>query len=193
LPGVSAEDRELIQRCLRGDRRAYRALVDRYQDPVFSFCLRMIRNPAQAEDIAQEAFVRTLTRLDQYDPRYSFSAWLFKIAANLCIDHLRKAKRIAYSLDDDGVDGEGPRRRELAGPGPDPTQAVLAKERLRLLNEAVDALPEHYRVILLLRHQEELSYEEIASVLDLPIGTVKIRIHRAREQVKRRLDQHDML
>jgi RNA polymerase sigma-70 factor (ECF subfamily) len=193
LLGVSAEDRELIQRCLRGDRRAYRALVDRYQDPVYNFCLRMIRSPAHAEDIAQEAFVRTLTRLDQYDPRYSFSAWLFKIAANLCIDHLRKAKRIAYSLDEDAEDRDGFRRREPATAEPDPTQGVIAKERMLLLNAAVEALPEHYRVILLLRHQEELSYEEIARVLDLPIGTVKIRIHRAREQIKRRLDQHDVL
>jgi len=190
---VSAEDRELIRRCLGGDRKAYQSLLMRYQDPVFNYCKRMLRDPAQAEDIAQEAFVRTMTRLEHYDERYSFSAWIFKIATNLCIDHLRKAKRIAYSLDQEIDSREGSYRREVAGKEPDPSARTLAGEQMAMLNEAVAELPEHYRSILLLRHQEDLSYEEIARVLDLPIGTVKIRIHRARQQIKRRLDRDEVL
>ncbi len=190
---MSAEDRELIRSCLRGDRLAYRTLLRRYQDPIFSYCLRMIKDSAQAEDIAQEALVRTLTRLETYDERYSFSAWVFKIATNLCIDHLRKAKRIAYSLDQDIQGSDGSYKREMPSRGPDPSARTLASEQMDLLDEAVAALPEHYRAILLLRHREELSYEEIARILELPIGTVKIRIHRAREQIKRRLDRDELL
>ena len=190
---MSTEDRELIRRCIAGDDKAYRALLVRYQDMVFNYCKRMIRDPGQAEDIAQEAFVRTMTRLDRYDERYTFSAWIFKIATNLCIDHLRKSKRIAYSLDEDVGGSDGSYRREMASGEPDPADRLQAAEQMRMLNEAVAELPEHYRAILLLRHQEEMSYEEIAQALDLPIGTVKIRIHRAREQVKRRLDPDELL
>ena len=190
---MSAEDRELIRSCLRGDRRAYKTLLARYQDPIFNYCQRMIKDSGQAEDIAQEALVRTLTRLENYDERYSFSAWVFKIATNLCIDHLRKAKRIAYSLDQELDGKDGSFRREVAAPTPDPSQRALAAEQMRMLDEAVAELPEHYRAILLLRHREELSYAEIARILELPIGTVKIRIHRAREQIKRRLDRDELL
>jgi len=190
---VSVEDRELIRSCLRGDAKSYRALVLRYQDPVFNYCKRMIRDSGQAEDIAQEAMVRTLTKLERYDERYSFSAWIFKIATNLCIDHLRKAKRIAYSLDQDVDFGEGSFRREVASPIPNSDEGVLATERMGLLNEALKLLPEHYRSILLLRHQEDLSYDEIARILELPIGTVKIRIHRAREHIKRSLNRDEIL
>ncbi len=190
---MSAEDRELIRSCLRGDRRAYRTLLQRYQDPIFNYCQRMIKDSAQAEDIAQEALVRTLTRLETYDERYSFSAWVYKIATNLCIDHLRKARRIAFSMDKDVEGREGSYRREFSAKGPDPSARTLAGEQMRLLDDAVAELPEHYRAILLLRHREDLSYDEIARVLDLPIGTVKIRIHRAREQIKRRLDRNELL
>jgi RNA polymerase sigma-70 factor, ECF subfamily len=193
VPQVSVEDRELIRSCLRGDRQAYRALLARYQDPIFGYCLRMIKDSGQAEDIAQEALVRTLTRLESYDERYSFSAWVFKIATNLCIDHLRKAKRIAYSLDQEIEGKDGSFRRELAADTPDPSERLLAEEQMRMLDAAVAELPEHYRAILLLRHRENLSYEEIARILELPIGTVKIRIHRARERIKRRLDRDELL
>lgn len=124
---MSVEDRELIRSCLRGDRRAYRTLLRRYQDPIYNYCLRMIKNSAQAEDIAQEALVRTLTRLETYDERYSFSAWVFKIATNLCIDHLRKAKRIAYSLDQDVEGGDGSYRREVAAKAPDPSARAASR------------------------------------------------------------------
>jgi len=189
----AAEDRKLIRRCLQQDRQAYELLLRRYQDSVYNYCLRMLRNPGLAEEVAQESFVRTLTRLDRYDERYPFSAWLFKIATNLCIDHLRKNKRIAYSLDEDVAGEEGSYRREVASEGPDPSEETYIRERGRLIDRAIDDLPEHYRSILLLRHQEERSYEEIAEILDLPLGTVKIRIHRAREQLKRRLNRDEML
>lgn len=190
---TASEDRKLIRRCLQEDRQAFGLLLRRYQDSVYNYCLRMLRNPGLAEEVAQESFVRTMTRLDRYDERYPFSAWLFKIATNLCIDHLRKNKRIAYSLDEDISGEDGSFRREMASQGPDPHEETFIRERGRLIDRAIDDLPEHYRSILLLRHQEERSYEEIAEILDLPLGTVKIRIHRAREQLKRRLNRDEML
>lgn len=190
---MAHEDRELIRRCLQGDRRAYAAILDRYRDPVYNYCQRMLKDPARAEDIAQEALVRTLTQLEKYDAKYSFSGWLFKIATNLCIDHLRKARRIAFSLDDELEGFDSSWRREFASPGPDPSQLVERSEDMRKINEAIGELSEPYRAILLLRHQEDLSYDEIARILELPLGTVKIRIHRAREQIRRRLSREDFI
>lgn len=189
----AAEDRKLIRRCLEEDRQAYRLLLARYQDPVYNYCWRMLKNPGLAEEVAQESFVRTLTRLDRYDEKYPFSAWLFKIATNLCIDHIRKNKRIAYSLDEDLQGEDGSFRREVASNTPDPSQVTFQNERREIIAEAIAELPEHYRSILLLRHQAEKSYQEISEILDLPLGTVKIRIHRAREQLKRRLKRDEIV
>lgn len=144
----------------------------------------MVRNHSDAEDLAQEVFIRTFSVLDRYNPSYPFSSWLFRITSNLCIDFLRKEKGGKVSLDKpvEGSDGEMP--RQLPSKAAQPDREVESKEMVTALEEAINRLPEHYRVIVLLRHQEQLTYEEISDNLGIPLGTVKARIHRARSFIK---------
>ncbi len=177
------EDRNLIERCLKGDEKAFEELLGKYRRSVFSICLRMVRNRSSAEDIAQEVFIKVFSALDRYDPSYHFSSWLNRITSNLCIDFLRREKDRMLSLDrpvggdDDGLVIQLP--SSTAGPD----REVEAKEMMAILEEALGALPEHYRIIVILRHQEQLSYEEISNTLGIPLGTVKARIHRARNMI----------
>ena len=181
------EDIQLIARARAGDERAFRSLLDKYERPVFSICMRMVRNRDEATDLAQESFIKVFTMLERYNPTYAFSSWLFKITSNLCIDYLRKRRIETYPMDDP-IDGEkGEIQRQYESGEPDPDTVFDRKEKMSRLNEAIEALPDHYRVMLILRHQENLSYEEIASTLEIPLGTVKARIHRAREMLKTNL------
>jgi RNA polymerase sigma factor (sigma-70 family) len=181
---MKQEDLLLIERCKRGDQVAYALLLRKYQNSVYNLCRKMVRNPEEARDLSQEAFVKTFATLERYNPIYAFSSWLFKITANLCIDHIRKQRMKLFSIDDP-VDGEeGPIARQLEDPSQRPDEASERAELGNRIRAAIDKLPEHYRVILLLRHQEQLSYDEIAQRLDVPLGTVKARIHRAREGLK---------
>ena len=188
---MKEEDIQLVARARNGDERAFRALVQKYQRAVFSICLRMARNREEATDLSQESFIKVFGSLDRYNPEYAFSSWLFKITANLCIDHLRK-RRIKTSSMDEPVDGEkGEIQRQYEAPDPTPEEAFSRSEKMRKLEAGIAALPEHYRIMLILRHQEDLSYEEIADSLSIPLGTVKARIHRAREMLKGILDDVD--
>jgi RNA polymerase sigma-70 factor (ECF subfamily) len=183
MSGVRDEDRNLIERCVKGDEKAFEELLCKYRCSVFSICLRMVRNRTTAEDIAQEVFVKVFSALDRYDPSYPFSSWLNRITANLCIDHLRREKERTISLDKPvGGDGDDlliqiPTRAA----GPD--REMESKEMMAVLEESLAALPEHYRIVVILRHQEQLSYEEISDTLGIPLGTVKARIHRARNMM----------
>lgn len=184
-------DLELIERCRLGDERAYAELIHRYQGTVYNICRRLARDPDEARDLAQEAFVRTFSRLDRFDPVYPFSAWLFKITANLCIDHLRRRRLQTCSLDEP-LEGDGGRfSRQVEDQGERPDRACERLEMREQVWEAVDQLPPHYRMILVMRHQEDLSYEEIAAALEIPLGTVKARIHRARESLRAHLQAYD--
>jgi RNA polymerase sigma-70 factor (ECF subfamily) len=189
---VKQEDLHLIERCKRGDQSAYDLLVRKYQNSVYSLCRKMVRNPEEARDLAQEAFIRTFATLERYNPVYAFSSWLFKITANLCIDHIRKQRMKLFSLDDPAEGEEGPIVRQLEDPGQRPDEVSERNELRATIRAAIDRLPEHYRAILLLRHQEQLSYEEIAVRLAIPLGTVKARIHRAREGLKLLLRPEDL-
>jgi RNA polymerase sigma-70 factor (ECF subfamily) len=185
---VKQEDLLLIERCKGGDQAAYALLLGKYQNSVYNLCRKMVRNPEEARDLSQEAFVKTFATLDRYNPVYAFSSWLYKITANLCIDHIRKQRMKLLSIDEP-VDGdEGPIARQLEDPGQRPDEVSENSELSERIRAAIDRLPEHYRVILLMRHQEQLSYEEIARALDIPLGTVKARIHRAREGLKELLE-----
>ncbi len=182
-----------MARARSGDERAYRTLLQKYERAVFSICLRMVRNRDEASDLSQESFIKVFHSLDRYNPQYAFSSWLFKITSNLCIDFLRK-RRIATFGMDDPIDGErGEIQRQYPSPGPNPEETYVRGEKVRRLEEAIAALPEHYRIMLILRHQEDLSYEEIADTLAIPLGTVKARIHRAREMLKGILDDAEFL
>jgi len=181
---VKQEDLLLIERCKRGDQTAYALLVRKYQNSVFNLCRKMVRNPEEARDLTQEAFVKTFATLDRFNPVYAFSSWLYKITANLCIDHIRKQRMKMLSIDEP-VDGdEGSIARDLQDPGQRPDEVSERSEMRILIQDAIAQLPVHYREILILRHEQQLSYEEIAARLAIPLGTVKARIHRAREQLK---------
>jgi RNA polymerase sigma-70 factor (ECF subfamily) len=147
----------------------------------------MSRNPEDARDLAQEVFIKVFRLLDRFDEEYAFSSWLFRIASNHCIDHLRRNRMRFLSLD--GVAGPDGEEFELQIPdeGPGPDTVLERREAVSRLEEVIADLPPHYKAITLLRHQQQLSYEEIAEVLQLPLGTVKARIHRARAQIQQML------
>lgn len=190
-PGVKEEDIQLIAEARQGSERAFRALMDKYQRPVFSICLRMVRNRDEAEDLAQESFIKVFAMLERYNSSYAFSSWLFKITSNLCIDFLRKRKIETFAMDEPIDVERGEIQRQYEAPDLDPEQELMKNEKMRRLSTAIDRLPAHYRIMLILRHQENLSYEEIAESLDIPLGTVKARIHRAREMLKSSLRGKD--
>ena len=181
------DDRELITRAREGDEAAFRELLQRYERPVFNICLRMVRNREEAEDLSQDAFMKVFGMLERYNPAYAFSSWLFKITSNLCIDTIRKRKIDTLPMDQPVQSEAGEFARQYESPGDDPERVYLKGEKMDQLTEAIGGLPPHYRVMIVLRHQQDLSYEEIAEVLDVPLGTVKARIHRAREMLKTRL------
>ena len=186
---MSASDPELVQGCLAGDERAYRDLIERYERQVFSVALRMVRVREDAEDLTQETFVRMFKALDRYDPTRPFPAWLLTIAARLSIDHLRRrrVKTVSLFRSEPGTDEE--RVVEIEDPGFGPEELAVRGEEERGAEALIGALPEHYRIVVVLRHQQGLSYEEIAEALRLPLGTVKARIHRARALLKERLEK----
>jgi len=183
---VAGDDRELVRRCLARDERAYRELVRAYQTPVVNLAWRITGNADDAAEVAQETFIRVLRSLHTYDPDRPLKSWLFKIASNLALDLIRRRKRRPLALEDLS-DEDGPALEAVdTGPAPDEGLRVeWAEERFQTL---VGELPEHYRAILHLRYREALSYEEIAETLDIPLGTVKVRLHRAHENLRRKLN-----
>jgi RNA polymerase sigma-70 factor (ECF subfamily) len=182
------EDAELVRKSLTGDQRACRDLVRRYQRPVFSVLMRVVRRAEDAEDLAQETFVRMFRALDRYDPERPFTAWLFTIATRLAIDHLRRRRVQTVSLTVTEPGSTEERELDVEDQGPKPDEVTSNAEEERIAQDLIDSLPAHYRIVVLLRHQQDLSYEEIAEALNLPLGTVKARIHRARALLKQRIE-----
>jgi RNA polymerase sigma-70 factor (ECF subfamily) len=185
---VSGEEAHLVARCLAGDEKAYRELVERYQAQVYSLAMRMVRRAEDAEDLTQETFVRMFRALSRYDPSRPFAAWLFTIASRLCIDHIRRRKVGLVSLTQRERNSEEEYDIEVEDPGLKPDEVATHAEESRRTAELIDSLPPHYRIVVILRHVQDLSYEEIATALQLPLGTVKARIHRARELLKARIE-----
>lgn len=174
-----------IQKALKGDQKAYEVIVNRYKDGLFLMLKKMVYDPIQAEDLVQETFLKAFKALESYNPEHAFSTWLYKIARNNCIDFIRKKKLKTYSMEApiEGKDGE--RQREYEDTETiTPEREIIQKERSNLIQLAIDDLPKKYHEAIVLRHQEDKSYEEIALLLNIPIGTVKARIFRAREMLK---------
>lgn len=180
-------DGELVKAARGGDERAIRDLLGRYRMAVYNLALRMLRNEDDATDAAQETFIRVFRALDRFDERHRFKPWILRIASNYCIDQLRKRDWKTISFDSPIETEEGQLPLEFASPGPAPDEVLERKEQRAVIEEAVDSLPPDYRMAIVLRHTEDLSYEEIADVLGVPIGTVKARIHRARAALQRKL------
>jgi RNA polymerase sigma factor (sigma-70 family) len=186
------KDRLVIVRARRGEQSAFAELLRRYRAPVFNLCLRMLKNRDDAEDMAQDVFIKVFSMLERYDDRYAFRSWVFKIAANQCIDFIRK-HRVKLLRLDEPVHYRGEEiERQLPDEALAPDEELHRREVGKLLRELTDELPPHYRAIIVLRHQEQLSYEEIAAMLELPLGTVKARIHRARAMMKEKLVKRRM-
>ncbi|MBI4519398.1 MAG: sigma-70 family RNA polymerase sigma factor [Gemmatimonadetes bacterium] len=191
MPYAELDDKELVKLAREGREPAYRELLSRYQRPVFSLVYRMVRDRATAEDLAQETFVRVFNSIDTYDPAYKFSSWIFKIGNNLAIDHLRKRKLDTLSIEGSPhattADQQESSRITVEAGGENPEQYVVHRELGSHIERAIGDLRPEYRTAITLRHVEGYSYEEIAEVMELPLGTVKTYIHRARSELKERL------
>jgi RNA polymerase sigma-70 factor, ECF subfamily len=176
----------------QGHEAAFRELVRRYERPVFSLLYRMVRDRALAEDLAQETFIKVLNAIGSYNPQFKFSSWIFKIANNAAIDHLRKRELETLSLDGSPHATTPDEMRattlQLGDRGESPLQELEARELGGAIEHAIARLRPEYRSCILLRHVEGHSYEEIARILDLPLGTVKTYIHRARNELRTYLE-----
>lgn len=181
------EDSVLIRRAIDGDQRAFRRLRTKYHDAIFNLISRMIRSRAEVEDLTQEAFIKAFASLKSFNEEYAFSTWLYKIATNNCIDHIRKKKLQTFSIDKPIESKDSDYLFELPDSTYEPDRELIDGQRTRMLQEAIDALPPKYRQVIILRHTEEKEYAEIARQLRLPIGTVKAHIFRARELLYKHL------
>lgn len=186
-------DADVVALAQRGKEPAFRELVRRYERPVFSLIYRMVRDSATAEDLSQETFVKVLNHIDKYRPEFKLSSWLFKIANNVAIDHLRRRQLDTISMDGSphastASDIEAS-SFDIADQSENALDEMAARELGTEIEQAIAMLRPEYRACILLRHVEDRSYEEIAATLDLPLGTVKTYIHRARHQLREAL-QH---
>jgi RNA polymerase sigma-70 factor (ECF subfamily) len=185
-------DADVVLLAQQGREAAFRELLRRYERPVFSLVFRMVRDRDTAEDLAQESFIKVLNNIDRYRPEFKFSSWLFKIANNVAIDHLRKRTVDTVSLEGSRYATTTAEAESTAIPVASREQSALEELESRELGgaieQAVAALRPEYRACILLRHVEDRSYEEIAATLDLPLGTVKTYIHRARHELRKALE-----
>ena len=185
---VSAEERALIERCKRGDLGAFNDLVRKYEKQVYNFAYRLTGNYDDANDVAQDAFLRVFNAIGTFRGDSSFSTWLFRITTNVFLDERKKAKSHPQtSLDEYMELGESSVARQIEDPSPSPEAVLEESERAQILLQAVGALPEYQRAMVTLYHTQQKSYEEIAEIMDLPIGTVKSRLNRARLALKEKL------
>ena len=178
------DDRSLVEQILGGDRDLFGVLVARYEKRVVNYVYRITHRYEEAHDLAQEIFVKVYLALDRYDPKYQFSTWLFRIAQNSAIDAIRKKSISEVPLTRTDDDESGTREREFADGGISPYRALKNKQLSSAIDTAVEKLPSDYRELIQLRHFAELSYEEIASMKKLPLGTVKNKLFRARNLLK---------
>ena len=177
-------DAELVVRALAGREDGFEELVRRYQRPIVAYVYRMVGDYDAALDLAQEVFIKVYNSLGRYRPEFKFSTWIYRIAHNAAIDHLRRVG--ASRTEEMQVEGEGGNvfEKPLASKAPSPEQETERGERRAEIEEVVGQLPHAYRELIVLRHSHDLSYDEIAEVTGLPLGTVKNRIFRAREAMR---------
>ncbi|MDA5111022.1 RNA polymerase sigma factor SigW [Brevibacillus thermoruber] len=180
-------EKRLTQRAKRGDREAFAELIEIYKDKIFQLAYRMVGNREDAEDIAQETFLRVYANLHAYDESYKFSTWIYRIATNLCIDRGRK-KRPDFSLDEEVEPGQGMDwYSRLSSSEKGPEDKVVTQELQETVQDALSQLAPKYRSIMILRYIEDLSLQEISDIVKLPVTTIKTRIHRGREALRSKL------
>lgn len=175
-----------LTRLRGGDVEALAALMERYQHRLYRYLLRLLREPATAEDVFQQTWIKVMERIRSFDPNYSFESWLFTVARNLAIDYLRRYR--PESIDDPLPSGDS-RAELMPGSGRDALDQVLAQEQAAGIERALAHLPLAFREVLSLRFEEDMKLEEIAGLLSLPLGTVKTRLHRALKQMRKTLER----
>ncbi len=181
------KDQPLIESALEGEQAAYRELMNRHKTTIFHIVLKIVRDSEVAADLVQETFMKAFTSLATYRSEYKFSTWLYRIGANCAIDYLRKQRIKTLSLNAPANINEGQAEFDVPDNSHNPEKDLINQQRRYSINEAIDSLPDKYRKVIIYRHKDNKSYEEIAAALDIPIGTVKARIFRARELLKKKL------
>ncbi len=166
----------------KGDEKAYAELMQRYKKPVYHMILKMVRNVDDAEDLTIEAFAKAFRNLKKFNPEFTFSTWLFRIATNNCIDFIRKKKLDTFSINTSFKDDNGDSMDiDIKDFNLNPQEETIKSEKINIIQAIVTKLPPKYQILVRLRYFQELSYEEIAKEIDAPLGTVKAQLHRARE------------
>lgn len=183
----SLEDDKLVERAIGGDEKAYGELVDKYERAIYFHILKMVKDKKQVEDLVQETFVKAFDNLNTYSTNYAFSTWLYRIATNHTIDYLRKKKLKTLSIDEPVKTRDGEIQMQLPDENASTDREIIRKQRQKMVQQAIEDLPKKYRKVIQMRHMEEKSYQEIADVLDKPLGTVKAHIFRAREMLYKAL------
>jgi len=183
----NGSEEALIKQALEGDQKAYQLLFEANKQAIYHIIVKIVRNTEEAQDLVQETFIKAFSSLTSYNPTYRFTTWLYKIAANSSIDYIRKRRIQTYSLDQPIETKDGQVSIEVPDMSYHPERDLSAKRQNISITEAIESLPEKYRDVIIKRHQEDKSYEEIAALLHVPVGTVKARIFRARELLKKKL------
>jgi RNA polymerase sigma-70 factor (ECF subfamily) len=191
LSEKALQDFELVQNALEGNEKAFARLLSRYRDAIYFMLLKMVNNRNDAEDLTLEAFGKAFKNLHQYSPTYAFSTWLFKIASNNCIDFLRRKKGSYIAIENEET-GENNEAIKLKSKDPDPEEKLIRQQKAILLHHVVRKLKPRYRTLVELRYFREFSYEEIATELNLPLGTVKAQLFRAREMLFKLIENTEM-
>ncbi len=182
------DDLELVKQAKKNDPRSFEVLLKKYHKSVYYMLLKMVNNADDAEDLTQEAFAKAFNSLHKFDSKYAFSTWLFRIATNNCIDFIRKKRIQTVSIDTSYSNDEGDNMTfDIKDPSLSPDDLMLKKQRKEYLKKAVDKLPAKYKKLVELRYFQELSYDEVAQELELPLGTVKAQLFRARELLSQEL------
>ena len=183
LSEKAQKDYELVIRATqKKDQQAFAELMDKYKDSIYYMLLKMVNNNDDAEDLTLEAFGKAFNRLNQYTPNFAFSTWLFKIATNNCIDFLRKKKKNVMSVDNRIPNNDGDDFMfEIKSEGMTPEQLAMNDQKIQLMRQYVKKLKPRYEILVEMRYFKEMSYDEISEELDLPLGTVKAQLFRARE------------
>lgn len=187
----SMEDDDFVLNAMKGDQKAYKMLMDKYQKPLYFHVLKMVKDTEQVEDLVQEAFMKAFNNIQSYNTNYAFSTWLYRITTNHTIDYLRKRKLKTTSIHNPIRTKDGEIEIEISSEN-ETDRLIIRKERKAIIHEAIRNLPKKYRQVIEMRHLDEMSYDEIAEELDLPLGTVKAHIFRAREMLYKALkDKQD--
>ena len=179
------DDLKIIESCLLGNTQIFSRLIDNYKNMVYNLAYRMSNSPHEAEDISQEAFLRAYQSLTHFNPSYKFSTWLYQITLNIIRDKFKRKEIDYVSLDTPVETDDSEFYHQPADLTNNPEQIMAQKEDVRAIQQAIHSLPLKYREVIVLRHLQDLSYIEIANILKLPQGTIKVRLYRAREQLRK--------